>query len=496
MAAATFRHTTFDPARIMDRLRVRRLAADSRKVRPGDTFVAYPGETRDGRDHIDEAVARGATSVLWESEGSRRRAAITVPNIGVRNLRRQVGVIAAELQGHPSATLWTVGVTGTNGKTTCSQWIAQGFSRQGRPCAVVGTLGSGFAPHLAPTPNTTPDAIWLHRRLRAMARQGARAVCMEVSSHALAQDRVSGMAFDVALFTNLTRDHLDYHGTLARYRAAKARLFRWPGLACAVLNLDDPFGADLADRASTRGTRVVGYGFGPASTTRRSARIARVQGRNLRAGTDGVSFDVSSPWGAARVRSRVIGRFNAANLLGTLSVLLASDMPLDASVAALQRMPPVPGRTERYGGARRPLVVVDYAHTPDALEKVLAALRETLPRNARLHCVFGCGGERDRGKRPLMGRIAARISDRVYVTSDNPRGEDPRRIIADIVAGAGVCEAIEDRGAAIRSAIRGARAGDIVLVAGKGHESYQEIGSVRRRFSDAGVVRAALGSSR
>jgi len=488
--------------RAVDELGVKRLVTDSRQVKPGDTFIAYPGESRDGRDYISQALAKGARSVLWDSRGFAWNPRWHAPNLGVAGLRRRAGEIASHVHGHPSARLWMVGVTGTNGKTSCSQWIAQSLTRAGRKCAVIGTLGSGFPGALEAGANTTPDAVALHARLAALERQGARAASMEASSHGLAQDRLAGIDFDVALFTNLTRDHLDYHGTMRGYRAAKSRLFGWPSLKWAVLNLDDRFGRELAVGTRRPGLNLVGYGFDRRPGVGRGRPcVARVEGRNLRVGLDGVRFDVASPWGSASVQSPVIGRFNAANLLGSLASLLASDVKLDASVAALARVAPVPGRTERYGGGLRPLVVVDYAHTPDALEKVLLTLRELLapdvPRRnhqpRRLICVFGCGGERDRGKRPLMGRIATRLADQVILTSDNPRGEDPLAIISEILEGVVAdCMVVADRAEAIRSAVALARRGDVVLVAGKGHEPYQEVRGVRHRFHDGAAVRAAL----
>ena len=482
----------------LDALRMKRLVSDSRRVVRGDTFVAYPGETRDGRDFVPQAIERGAGSVLWERRGFEWPRSWTVPNAGVDNLRRHAGEIASRIYDRPSARLWMVGVTGTNGKTSCSHWIAQSLTRMRRRCGVVGTLGSGWPGKLEPLGNTTPDAVWLQERLRDFVRQRARAVSMEVSSHGLVQDRVAGIEFDVALFTNLTRDHLDYHRTMRNYRNAKARLFRSPGLKYAVLNLDDSFGAELAARTRSRGVHVLGYGFDRAPVrSLRGRRIPRLIGRNLRMGVEGLAFDVTTPWGRADVESRLIGRFNAANLLATLAVLLASDGSLDDAVAALQKLTPVAGRTERYGGGRRPLVVVDYAHTPDALENVLRALRNLIETSARpgaLVCVFGCGGDRDRGKRPLMGRIAAELADRVIVTSDNPRSEDPRAIVDEIVQGIERrSTVILDRTDAIRDAIAAARMGDVVLIAGKGHENYQEIGGVKHPYSDPAVVRAALG---
>jgi len=483
--------------RVLEAMGMRRLTADSRQVRRGDTFVAYPGESRDGRDYIQQAITQGAGSVLWEQRGYTWRDTWPVHNVGVKDLRRHAGEIASRVYGRPSSRLWMVGVTGTNGKTSCSQWVAQGLARGGRRCAVIGTLGSGWPGRPKSGVNTTPDAILLQDLLRKFERAGAAAVSMEVSSHGLAQHRVQAVEFDVALLTNLTRDHLDFHGTMRAYKAAKAGLFHLPSLRHAVLNLDDPFGVELAS-TRRRGLSVLGYGFDKPAI----GRIPHLAARNLRLMRAGIRFDVSTPWGAGSVHSRVIGRFNAANLLGTLAVLLVSGMAFDESMAALQRVRPVPGRTECIGGGRRPLVVVDYAHTPDALDKVLRSLREissvaagphAKPRQARLICVFGCGGERDRGKRPLMARAATRLADYTVITSDNPRGERPGAILADIMAGVqGECTVVPERAQAIREAIIAARRGDTVLIAGKGHERYQEIRGVRHPFSDLDVARRLL----
>ena len=472
--------------RVLDQLGIRRLATDSRRVRRGDTFVAYSGEAQDGRSYIPQAIANGARAVLWEKRGFKWRPIWRAPNLGIVNLRARAGIIASHVHDHPSARLWMVGVTGTNGKTTCSQWIARALNETGLRSAVIGTLGYGLRGRLKTLANTTPDAVWLHAQLADFERHGAQAVSMEVSSIGLDQDRTSGVQFDVALFTNLTRDHLEYHHTMRRYRAAKAQLFACDSLKYAIVNLDDEFGAALAKRIKRRGLKVIGYGFGRAGGM-------RVTGSNLIADARGVSFDVATPWGGARVASPVLGRFNASNLLGTLAVLLASGVALGQAVATLARLKPVPGRLQTIGGGARPVVVVDYAHTPDALEKVLVALRDLTTRRARLICVFGCGGERDRGKRPLMGRIAAQLADWVVLTNDNPRNEEPLTIIDDILTGMESAGELElDRRRAIRSAINKARRGDVVLIAGKGHETYQEVKGVRRPFSDIEVARAAL----
>jgi UDP-N-acetylmuramoyl-L-alanyl-D-glutamate--2,6-diaminopimelate ligase len=379
-----------------------------------------------------------------------------------------------------------VGVTGTNGKTSVAHWVAQALSRLGRKAAVIGTVGNGFPPvgdapgALTPALNTTPDAIELQQRLAHYRQQGATACAMEVSSHGLAQGRVNGTRFNIAVLTNLTRDHLDYHGDMESYAAAKARLFNWPGLEWAVLNVDDAFGLQL--ESETRPSRVAGYGF----------QRGAVVGDSLRLSQTGLHLHVRTDWGNADLDAPLLGRFNAANLLAVLTTLLVSGVKLDDACQALAHITPPPGRMQTFGGNAHPLVVVDYAHTPDALEKVLATLREIVS-GGRLICVFGCGGNRDRGKRPLMGQAASRGADEVWVTSDNPRNEEPRRIIDDILAGTSGKPHVEpDRARAIFEAIGGAHQGDVVLIAGKGHEEYQEIAGERQVFSDVAVARKAL----
>jgi UDP-N-acetylmuramoyl-L-alanyl-D-glutamate--2,6-diaminopimelate ligase len=476
---------------------VTRLESDSRRVRRGDTFVAYPGGTHDGRAFIAQAIAAGATSVLWDSHGFQWRPEWRVSNLAVSNLKTRVGELASALHGHPSRALWVIGVTGTNGKTSCTHWIAQSLTRCGRRTGVIGTLGNGFPGALDEGTHTTPDPIALQALLAGFVAHGAESVAMEVSSHGLDQGRASGTEYDVAMLTNLSRDHLDYHRTMRSYKAVKARLFRFPTLKHAVVNLDDDFGVELAARLTGRKLNVIGYGFARAADVARTVR--RVRGSKLSVTESGIAFDVSSPWGRARLQSPHLGRFNAANLLGSLAALLASDVPLAEAVAALGKVSQIPGRVQRLGGNGRPLVVVDYAHTPDALEKVLHTLRELLPKSrrgvpaARLLCVFGCGGNRDAGKRPLMGEVATRIANEVIVTSDNPRREDPLAIINQIIAGARAnYHVIEDRATAIVEGIGRARAGDIVLIAGKGHEPYQEIGTTRLPFNDVEVAQVAL----
>ena len=483
------------------------LGADSRDLRAGDAFVAYPGASTDGRGYIADALARGAAAVLWERDGFSWNEAWRAPNIAVDGLRGLAGYLAHEVYGRPSEKLWLAGVTGTNGKTSCSQWIAQAFNALGRKTAVIGTLGSGFpgapgrepAAGLAPALNTTPDAIELHRRLAEFVQAGAQGVAMEVSSIGLDQGRVNGAQFDVALLTNFSRDHLDYHGDMERYAAAKMRMFDAPGLSGAVLNMDDVLGVRIAQKLA--GSKVACAGYSAHAGVAGAAGLEFfLEAENIRLAADGLAFDLASSWGRAEVKSGLLGRFNVANLLGVLGVLLGAGVSLEQAVAAVATLSSLPGRMQCLGGAGKPLAVVDYAHSPDALEAVLVSLRPLADAaGGRVICVFGCGGDRDRGKRSLMGAIAARAADRVLLTSDNPRGEDPMAIITDILEGV-LAEAqngqaplvIADRREAIAAAIAVAAAGDVVLIAGKGHEDYQESAGQRIPFSDAAVAAEAL----
>ncbi|HET9580477.1 MAG TPA: UDP-N-acetylmuramoyl-L-alanyl-D-glutamate--2,6-diaminopimelate ligase [Usitatibacter sp.] len=461
------------------------LTADSRAVKRGSIFVAYPGTVLDGRNYIADAIARGAAAVIWERANFTWNARWAVPNLGVANLRARISEIAGHVYGNPSESLWMAGVTGTNGKTSVSQWIAASLDSLGRRSAVLGTLGNGLVGERVEARNTTPDPIVLQRLLSEYLRRGARCVAMEVSSHGLHQGRTSGVRFDAAIFTNLTRDHLDYHGTMEAYAEAKYGLFSARGLTQAVINADDEWGRRFASRLRGQKLRVATYGTVAGADLRASG---------VKLSESGVAFDVEGEWGRGAVRAPVLGAFNVSNLLAVIGALLAAGIELPQAIAAVARLQPVPGRLERVGGDGRPLVVIDYAHTPDALEKALAALRPAVARGHRLVCVFGCGGDRDPGKRPLMGQAAVRLADHVVVTSDNPRSEDPHAIIEQILSGirgAGA-EAIEDRQVAIFSAVHHARPGDVVLLAGKGHETYQEIAGVRHPFSDREVATAAL----
>lgn len=492
---------------------ITRLVTDSRAVRPGDTFVACPGETLDGRQFVAQAIAQGANAVIWDTHNFTWNPDWQVANLGVADLRHKTGDLADAVYGKPSERLHVVGVTGTNGKTSTSHWIAQALSDAGNKCALIGTLGNGFAGALQPSANTTPDAIRVHGLFAEYLTQGASAVAMEVSSHALAQGRVNGVRFDIALLTNLSRDHLDYHGDMDSYAASKRKLFDWETLQHIVLNMDDAFGVQLAEELSGGKAEVIGYGITDAALQRaEKLGIRMVYGRVSEMSARGLSLGIHSSWGGAQLKSGLIGRFNAENLLGVLAVLMAGGMQLDAAVQSLSGVSAVAGRMQRLGGADRPTVVVDYAHTPDALEKVLLTLREVSadgdtregcaggcpeaspPPFRRLICVFGCGGDRDRGKREMMGRVAERFADLSIVTSDNPRSEKPEYIIADIAVGMteNKHQIVIERGEAIALAIAQARAQDTVLIAGKGHEEYQEIDGVKHPFSDIAAAERAL----
>lgn len=477
-------------------VKITRLVTDSRAVQSGDTFVAYPGEKLDGRQFIAQAIAQGANAVIWESQHFVWNAEWSVPNLAVSHLREAVGWIADAVYGTPSQKLQMIGITGTNGKTSTAHWIAQALNAAKKPCALIGTLGNGFVASLQPSANTTPDAVRVHGLLADYLNQGAQTVVMEVSSHALSQGRVNGVNFDVALLTNLSRDHLDYHGDMKSYADSKRKLFQWDRLKFAVLNFDDEFGIGLAEQLLDASVEVVGYGLSDGALQRAERLGVRmVYGHLSEMSAQGLSLEIHSSWGGAQLNSALIGRFNAANLLGALAVLLVSKISLTDAVTSLSKVQAVAGRMQRMGNAQQPTVVVDYAHTPDALEKVLLTLREIdATKSAKLICVFGCGGDRDRGKRAMMGLVAERFSDHCIVTSDNPRSENPQHIIDEVVGGMSKNqhEIVVDRAAAIARAISLAGQSDTVLVAGKGHEDYQEVGGVKHPFSDALVAGQAL----
>jgi len=465
-------------------LDVRGLALDSRCVRAGDAFIALSGASAHGFAFAPAALAQGASVILAESPAPALASALGgAPVVWIDDLRARVGEIAARFFGRPSSALTVIGVTGTNGKTSIVQLIAHALESLGARAATIGTLGAGLVGAIAAGERTTPDAVTVQALLAGFRAAGASHVAMEVSSHALEQGRVNAVDYRVAVFTNLTRDHLDYHGTMQAYGAAKARLFAWPRLESAVVNVDDAFGRELA--AGLRAdVRCLSYGIDAD---------AAVGARDVRSDDAGLRFELVTPWGRAELASPLIGRFNVYNLLAVAASLGALGYTFAQIHNALSRLAPVAGRMNRLGGGRCPLVVVDYAHTPDALEQALASVRAHC--TGRLVCVFGCGGDRDQGKRPQMGAIAERLADRVIVTDDNPRTEDGDAIVAQILAGLAHPERAHverDRRAAIALALDEARAGDAVLIAGKGHEPYQEIRGVKHAFDDTDVARRLL----
>jgi UDP-N-acetylmuramoyl-L-alanyl-D-glutamate--2,6-diaminopimelate ligase len=474
---------------------VRGLALDSRQVSAGDAFVALAGARTHGITFAPVASARGAAVILAEKPGAATSASDAptagngdvelAPIIWIEDLRDVLGAIAARFFGEPSRALQVIGVTGTNGKTSTVQLLAQALHHVGRSVATVGTLGAGLYGAIAEGERTTPDAIAVQRLLAQFRDEGASHVAMEVSSHALDQGRVNAVEFDLAVFTNLTRDHLDYHGTMGAYGATKQRLFAWPGLAAAIINVDDAFGRALATTVPSD-VALLRYGVDHDD--------AEVVARDVESGAAGQSFLLVTPWGEGDIATRLLGRFNISNLLAVAACLGQLGVPFASIRLVLATLEPVAGRMNRIGGAgAQPLVVIDYAHTPDALEQALTSLRAHC--SGRLFCVFGCGGERDAGKRPQMGAIAETLADRIIVTDDNPRGEDADAIIEQIVAGLVRPELAmieRDRAAAIAQAIEWAQPGDVVLIAGKGHEPYQEIAGARQPFDDLVIARHAL----
>lgn len=458
------------------------LQLDSRKVRPGDLFLALPGEKYDGRQFIKQAVANGASAVLAEAPAAGYVETLSVPLLERAGLQDQVGLMAARFFGNPSHAMHVVGITGTNGKTTTSRILAQLARALGKPCGVIGTLGATLTNDVSAATNTTPDAISLQHQLAQWLAERVFIVSMEVSSHALQQSRVNGVEFATAIFTNLSHDHLDYHGTLDAYGQAKLRLFAQSGLRHAVVNVDDPFAAQVL-AAVAAGVQVVTYS---ASGAEADVRIEEVH-----FDSGGVRGHLHSPWGEADFSCPLQGDFNLANLAAAVSALALAGEDLLAVVDAVAALQSIPGRMQAIPNSLDLQVIVDYAHTPDALEQVLSALRPHV--SGALVTVFGCGGDRDREKRPSMGRIACALSDRVWVTSDNPRSEDPMQIIGEIEAGcSGDYRLVADRAQAIAAAVAEALPGDCIVIAGKGHEDYQQIGDARLPFSDEAEARAAL----
>lgn len=464
-------------------LAIRGVELDSRRIRGGELFLAFPGDVHDGRQFIEQAVASGAVAVVAEPPVAGFVDSLPVPLMEMPELQHEAGPIAARFYNQPSADLHLVGVTGTNGKTTVTRLAAQLGRRLGRRCGVIGTLGATLEDGVVDASNTTPDAVALQRQLAEWRDAGVYSVSMEVSSHALVQGRVNGLSFETAIYTNLSHDHLDYHGDMDAYGRAKLRLFSMPGLKHAVVNLDDPFAGRVREALAGQ---VDCFGYSIAGN-----RAADIRVLAPRYSATGVVARIETPWGCGELRSPLPGDFNLGNLAAALASVVLAGEDLAAALAQVPSLTPVPGRVQAIPNAAGLQVIVDYAHTPDALEQVLAALRPGV--SGRLVSVFGCGGDRDAGKRPLMGRVACLGSDRVIVTSDNPRGENPAAILLDIEAGcAGDYRLVVDRAEAIRLAIAEAEPGDCVLIAGKGHENYQIIDDERIEFSDEAHARAAL----
>ena len=486
------------PVNVPAELRVSDVTLDSRSVSPGALFLACRGGTRHGLEFAQQAVARGARAVLYEGEASAKPSLESEIFVAaVPHLSRHVGTIADRFFGSPAQALTVAGITGTNGKTTCAWLLAQALQICNRRAAFMGTLGFGVPPKLTPTEHTTSDAVSIHRQFAALRNLGAECVSMEVSSHAIEQHRVAAVRFETAAFTNLTRDHLDYHGTMEAYGATKARLFAWPQLAHRVINVDDPFGAQLAAQPSparliitSRHAAAVRAFGGRVAAAAASRDAGIVSASRVTRDSAGLRIGIESSWGPGELAVPLIGDFNIDNVLTVLAVLLAWNLPLAQSLAALGACRPPRGRMEVFGGTDgMPLGIVDYAHTPDGLTKALTAARAHC--RGRLRVVFGCGGDRDPGKRPIMGQIASELADETIITDDNPRTEDPAKIVAAIVAGfAGPRAPLveHDRAFAIRTALQRSAAEDVVLVAGKGHEDYQIYGTARRPFSDQAIL--------
>jgi UDP-N-acetylmuramoyl-L-alanyl-D-glutamate--2,6-diaminopimelate ligase len=461
---------------------IKGIELDSRRVQEGQAFLAVAGASTHGLAYATQAQAHGASVIIHD--GLAEVPPLAIPAVVVPELGKLLSSIAARFFHSPSDHLTIAGVTGTNGKTSTAHYIAQSWQRTSNDAGIIGTIGYGPLAALKPADMTTPDPISLQAMLSGCIDQGVEKLAMEVSSHALDQGRCDDVAFDAAVFTNLSRDHLDYHGTMEAYAAAKRRLFIDCHPRFAVINLDDSFGKILAGEIGN-GTQVFTYGTNGSSELRGSV---------LQMDSLGMKLSIDSPWGGGEVRTGLLGAFNLSNLLATAGTLALLGLPWSQVMYQLEIMRAVPGRMHCMGGeVGRPVVVVDYAHTPDALRQALTALRSHL--HGQLVCVFGCGGDRDSGKRPMMAQVAESLADRIVITTDNPRGEQPAAIIGDMLAGLeqpGQAQVVEDRAAAIRQAVLGSGAGDIVLIAGKGHEAWQEMQGQKIPFSDEATVNAVL----
>jgi UDP-N-acetylmuramoyl-L-alanyl-D-glutamate--2,6-diaminopimelate ligase len=455
------------------------LALDSRSVKAGDVFLAIKGHLVDGRDYIDAAISAGAVAVIVDAPFDAARWSL--PVIVLENLSTKLSKIAGRFFAHPSEQLKLIGITGTNGKTSCAWMVAQLLEAINQPCGLIGTLGNGRFGRLNSGNNTTPDAVAVQALLSDWRDGGANWAAMEVSSHGLAQHRVAALRFAAAVFTNLSQDHLDYHGSMAAYGAEKARLMNWPNLPLAVINRDDEFGRQLMAESTAK--QLIDFSLSDSQ--------AKVYASEVCCDMQGIRAQVHTPWGEFSLRSPLLGSFNLANLIAASAVLLGLGIALADIETALPLLKPVPGRMECLRSVDNVLAVVDYAHTPDALEQVLQALRPIAEQ--KIICVMGCGGDRDRSKRSLMGGIAEQLADVVIVTNDNPRSESAAAIVTDICSGMHRAPRIEyERDAAIATAISLAAPGDVILIAGKGHEDYQEVYGQRLPFSDVQCARLAL----
>ena len=459
---------------------------DSRLVKKGSLFMAYPGDAVDGRDYISQAIANGAAAILYQPfENEQNPLASVIPILPIPHLKQLSSLLASRFYDDPSSAMTMIGITGTNGKTSCTYFIAEALDIK---TAIMGTTGFGFLNQLQPSPLTTGDAVTVQKNLALLRDQGAEAVAMEVSSHALVQDRVAAVHFDIAVFTQLSRDHLDYHKTMENYAQAKELLFQHSGLRSAVINLDDELGRHLIEKYSSALTVVTYSVQGQKSGHNPFVVANKVTHRH-----EGFTIELETTWGSGSFNTPLLGRFNIYNVLAVVGVLGLMDLPFTEILSKLESLTSTPGRMQKMGGENQPLVIVDYAHTPDALEKTLIALREHCA--GQLWCVFGCGGDRDKGKRPQMGAIAEQYSDHIIVTNDNPRTESAEQIVNDICRGFSQpqrTQIILDRAKAIEFAIQSALSNDIVLLAGKGHEDYQIIGQEKFPFSDAEQVRIQL----
>lgn len=473
-------------AQLIDKLGLlltnRALVIDSRKLQFGDIFCAYPGTATDGRKFISSAIQAGAQAILYEPEITSEPSVINFP---VTNLMHYVGLLAAHQANYPSQDMLNIAITGTNGKTSISHWLNQAYTFLAQTSAIIGTTGAGIYPAVSDYASTTPDPITLQHLLNQFKRAQVDVLAMEVSSHALDQGRINGVSFSIAVFTNLTQDHLDYHHTMQEYFAAKSKLFYWQGLKHAVINADDEYGQQLiADlKHENPALKVLSYGI----------KNGDLRASDIQLSTQGIKFTLHYKQQEQLIHAKIIGRFNVYNLLAVFGVLLVNGIAWEQLDLISGQLKPVIGRMDATIQADKPLVVVDYSHTPDALEKALSTLRE-ISQQAKLICVFGCGGNRDTGKRPLMGQIATELADHVIITTDNPRHEEPAAIIQDILTGVKLSnyQVIIDRKQALIEALNQAKAGDVVLVAGKGHENYQEIKGVKHHFSDLELVAELL----